>query len=92
VFVSENLVGHDVAVRRSKAGRMAVRFYDVDLGLFDLAAAPTHRPRPETRRNHKGTLKVSPMSCPLVVISLLSPTPSSLSLPLQLAPVLRYLC
>ena len=44
VFVSESLVGHDVAVRRSNAGRMAVRFYDLDLGLFDLTAAPTHRP------------------------------------------------
>jgi len=46
VFVSESVGGFDVAVRRTKTGRLKVRFYDLDLGLFDLASAPLHqRPR-----------------------------------------------
>jgi transposase InsO family protein len=42
VFITESLVGHDVAVRRTRRGRLAIRFYDLSLGLFDLAAAPPH--------------------------------------------------
>ena len=40
VFISESLVGHDLAVRKTATGRIAVRFYDLKLGLFDLASAP----------------------------------------------------
>jgi putative transposase len=58
VFVSASVAGHDVAVRRTqKPGGIRVRFYDLDLGTFDLASAPAHRnPRfipvrqPPTRR------------------------------------------
>jgi hypothetical protein len=45
VFISESLIGHDLGVRRTRRGRIAVRFYDLDLGLFDLASAPFHAPR-----------------------------------------------
>lgn len=41
VFVSSSLGGYDVGVRR-KAARLAVRFYDLLLGLFDWASAPRH--------------------------------------------------
>jgi len=42
VFVSESISGFDVAVQTTKQGRIKVRFYDLDLGLFDLASAPIH--------------------------------------------------
>jgi len=42
VFISESLIGHEIAVRQTQRGRLVVRFYDLDLGLFDLAAAPPH--------------------------------------------------
>lgn len=46
VFISESLIGHDLGLRRTQRGRLAARFYDLNLGLFDLAAAPAHhRPR-----------------------------------------------
>ena len=46
LFISESIVGFNVAVRKTKLGRLAVRFYDLDLGIFDLTAAPLHhRPR-----------------------------------------------
>jgi putative transposase len=45
VFISESLIGHDLGIRRTRHGRIAVRFYDLDLGLFDLASAPFHGPR-----------------------------------------------
>jgi hypothetical protein len=46
VFVSESVAGYDVVVRKTRLGRLKVRFYEIDLGLFDLAAAPAHnRPR-----------------------------------------------
>ena len=46
VFVSESLVGYDLALRRTRSGRLFARFYDLKLGLFDLATAPRHhRPR-----------------------------------------------
>jgi putative transposase len=46
VFVSESIAGYDVAVRRTRSGRLSVRFYDLDLGTFDLSTAPHHhRPR-----------------------------------------------
>jgi putative transposase len=46
VFVSESIAGFEVGVRRARQGRLAVQFYDLDLGTFDLEAAPTHhRPR-----------------------------------------------
>ena len=46
VFVSEAISGFDVAVRKTRLGRLTVRFYELRLGSFDLAAAPSHlRPR-----------------------------------------------
>lgn len=46
VFVSESFVGHEIAVRKTQRGRLAARFYNLGLGLFDLAAAPLrHGPR-----------------------------------------------
>jgi len=45
VFISESLIGHDLGVRRTPGGRIAVRFYNLDIGLFDLASAPFHGPR-----------------------------------------------
>ena len=45
VFISESLIGHDLAIRSTQRGRIAVRFYDLNLGLFDLASAPFHAPR-----------------------------------------------
>jgi transposase InsO family protein len=44
IFVSESLAGYDLAVRRSHAGRLAVRFYDLPLGFVDFASAPLHHP------------------------------------------------
>lgn len=46
IFITESIRGFDVAVRRTKQGRLAVRFYDLDLGSFDLALAPTHHSPP----------------------------------------------
>jgi len=45
VFISESLIGHDLGIRRTQRGRIAVRFYDLDIGFFDLASAPFHGPR-----------------------------------------------
>jgi hypothetical protein len=46
VFISESLIGHDLGVRRTQGGhRIAIRFYNLDIGLFDLASAPFHGPR-----------------------------------------------
>ena len=45
VFISESLIGHDLGIRRTQRGRIAVRFYNLDIGLFDLASAPFHAPR-----------------------------------------------
>jgi hypothetical protein len=57
VFISESISGFDVAVRKTKLGRLKVRFYDLDLGSFDLAAAPHHyRPR-LVPQNHIPTQK-----------------------------------
>jgi transposase InsO family protein len=43
IFISSSLAGYDVAIRK-RAGRIAVRFYDLNLGHFDLASAPLHNP------------------------------------------------
>jgi putative transposase len=43
IFISESIGGFDVAVRKTKLGRLQVRFYELDLGSFDLANAPAHR-------------------------------------------------
>ena len=45
VFISESLIGHDLGIRKTRSGRIAARFYDLNLGLFDLASAPFHGPR-----------------------------------------------
>lgn len=59
VFISASVAGHDVAIRRThKRGGIRVRFYELDLGIFDLASAPHHhaprfipvRPRTHSRR------------------------------------------
>lgn len=42
VFISQSLIGHDVAVRKASKEHIAVRFYDLPLGLFDLDSAPRH--------------------------------------------------
>src|SRR5436190_7235839 len=41
VFVSSSLAGYDVSVRR-RGSRVAVRFYDLALGIFEWASAPRH--------------------------------------------------
>jgi len=45
IFVSESLAGHDIAVRRAKGGKLAIRFYDLALGFVDFASAPPHNRR-----------------------------------------------
>jgi putative transposase len=40
-FVSVSVVGFEVALRTTRLGHLRVRFYDLDLGTFDLAAAPS---------------------------------------------------
>ena len=43
IFISESVAGYDLAVRKTGQGRrLAVRFYELDLGLFDLSSAPLH--------------------------------------------------
>ena len=43
IYISASLTGFDVAVRR-RAGRLGVRFYELNLGFFDFASAPPHHP------------------------------------------------
>lgn len=46
IFVSESVAGYDVGIRRRSNGRIAVQFYEIDLGTFNAAVAPRHhRPR-----------------------------------------------
>jgi putative transposase len=52
VFISESIGGFDVAVRKTKLGRLQVRFYELALGSFDLANAPAHR-RPRLIPSHQ---------------------------------------
>jgi putative transposase len=51
VFVSESVSGFEVGVRQTRAGRIAVQFYELDLGTFELAASPLHR-RPRLTPTH----------------------------------------
>jgi putative transposase len=51
VFVSESVGGFEVGVRKTRRGSISVRFYDLALGTFDLAAAPAHR-RPSLLAPH----------------------------------------
>jgi putative transposase len=51
VFISESVGGFDVAVRKTRLGRLRVRFYELDLGFFEFAAAPSHR-RPRLIPTH----------------------------------------
>jgi putative transposase len=51
VFVSESVSGFEIGVRKTRAGRLAVQFYDLDLGTFELAASPLHR-RPRLTPTH----------------------------------------
>ena len=62
VFISESLIGHDLALRRTSRGRIAVRFYDLNLGFFDVASAPLHHPRRLIPLDHllKSKLATSP--------------------------------
>ena len=50
-FVSESVSGFEVGVRKTRQGRLAVQFYDLDLGTFDLEASPPHR-RPRLIPSH----------------------------------------
>lgn len=43
VFLSESLGGHDVAVRKTRRGQLAVRFHELDLGLFEWKNAPRYK-------------------------------------------------
>jgi putative transposase len=52
VFVSQSVAGHEVGVQKSRHGSLAVRFYGLSLGLFDLASAPLHNAPPLIRRSH----------------------------------------
>lgn len=46
VFVSESVAGYDVAVHATLRNMLKVRFYDLDLGTFEIAGSPQqHRPR-----------------------------------------------
>lgn len=59
VFISESLVGFDIAVRKTKRHQLRARFYEVDLGSFDWASAPMHhRPR-LIRKDEIPTLRTS---------------------------------
>jgi putative transposase len=51
LFVSESIAGYDVGLRKARQGQLAVRFYDLSLGLFDLASAPAHHPPPLVSRD-----------------------------------------
>lgn len=51
VFVSQSVAGHEVGVQKSRHGKLAVRFYGLSLGLFDLASAPLHNAPPLIRRS-----------------------------------------
>jgi hypothetical protein len=51
LFVSESIAGYDVGLRKARKGQLAVRFYDLSLGLFDLASAPAHHPPPLVSRD-----------------------------------------
>lgn len=50
-FVSESVSGFEVGVRKTRQGRLAVQFYSLDLGTFDLEASPPHR-RPRLIPSH----------------------------------------
>ena len=53
VFISESIGGFEVGVRKlRRGGRIAVRFYDLDLGTFDLAASPRHLRPPLVPSHH----------------------------------------
>jgi transposase InsO family protein len=51
VFISESVSGFEVGVKRVRNGRLAVQFYDLDLGTFDIEASPPHR-RPRLIPSH----------------------------------------
>lgn len=46
VFVSQSVAGYEVGLQKTRRGSLAVRFYALSLGLFDLASAPFHNPPP----------------------------------------------
>jgi putative transposase len=54
LFISESLIGHEIGVRRQGQRFVLARFYDLQLGSFDLISAPPHRsprlfPAPQRR-------------------------------------------
>ncbi len=59
VFVSQSVAGHEVGLQKTRQGRMAVRFYGISLGLFDLASAPLHNPPPLIRRGQLSQLTLA---------------------------------
>lgn len=46
IFVSESVSGFEVGVRKTRQGRLAVQFYGLNLGTFELEAAPLHHRPP----------------------------------------------
>lgn len=46
VFVSESVAGYEVGLQKKTGGKLAVRFYGLSLGLFDLTSAPLHHRPP----------------------------------------------
>lgn len=44
VFVSQSVSGYEVGLQKTRRGSLAVRFYGLSLGIFDLASAPFHNP------------------------------------------------
>lgn len=52
VFISTSLVGFDLGLSRTKAGRLRARFYDLDLGTFPLSTAPAQT-RPALVPSHQ---------------------------------------
>jgi len=46
IFISESVSGFEVGVRRTRQGRLAVQFYGLNLGIFELEASPLHHRLP----------------------------------------------
>jgi putative transposase len=46
IFVSESVSGFEVGVRKTRQGRLAVQFYGLNLGIFELHDSPLHHRPP----------------------------------------------
>jgi putative transposase len=49
-FISTSLMGHPVGLRPCGEGKLHVRFYEIDLGEFELASAPPSHPEQAVAR------------------------------------------